>query len=306
MAQGEWKATRQLIEAALKILEEENPMTIRQLFYRLVSIVLIANTLSDYHRVSRLMTKARRDDRCPYEWIVDRSRPTYAPSVWRDPAGYAEGVKQSYRKDYWEMQPNYCELWCEKDAIIGSIQDLTDRLGLTVRVGRGFLSATRINDIAQHLNSVNKRNKTVFYLGDHDPSGQDIQRAAYVRVRQRARELWSSERASFPHGDGLTPWFEVERIAIHPEDIAKFKLPPLRIRTKEDGEYADPRAKNFVKKHGKHCVELDALPPTELRRRIREAVESKLDMKLWNRAIAIEEVELRSIVETVSAWPGLS
>jgi hypothetical protein len=214
-------------------------------------------------------------------------------------------VKQSYRKDYWEMQPNYCELWCEKDAIIGSIQDLTDQLGLTVRVGRGSPSATRINNIAKHLNSVNKANKTVFYLGDHDPSGQDIQRAAHVRVQQRARELWLSDRDSFPEEDDLTPWFDVERIAIHPADIKKLTLPPLRIRTKEDGEYADPRANNFVKKHGKQCVELDALPPTELRRRIQKAVESKLDVALWNRAVAIEEVELRSIVETVSRWPGL-
>lgn len=31
MAQGEWAATTELIEAALAILEAENPMTIRQL-----------------------------------------------------------------------------------------------------------------------------------------------------------------------------------------------------------------------------------------------------------------------------------
>jgi len=228
------------------------------------------------------------------------------PNVWRDPAGYAEGVKQSYRKDYWAMQPNYCELWCEKDAIIGSIQELTDELGLTVRVGRGFLSATRINDIAQHLNSVNKANKTVFYLGDHDPSGQDIQRAAYHRVQERAGELWESEREDDRCADGMTASFKVERIAIHPEDITKFKLPPLRIRTKEDGAYADPRAKTFLRKFANQCVELDALPPNELRRRIQEAVESQLDMALWKRAIEIEEVEIRSIVEAVSAWPGLS
>jgi hypothetical protein len=302
MAQGEWAATTELIDAALEILEQENPMTVRQLFYRLVSVEHIENTQLNYQRVSRLMTKARRDDRCPYEWIVDRSRPTYEPNVWKDPTGYAEGVKHGYRKDYWAMQPNYCEIWCEKDSITGSIQELTDELGIIVRVGRGFQSATRVNDIAQYLNDVEKHRKTVFYLGDWDPSGEDIQRAAYARIQERAHQLWSSQRELCL---GTTPWFFIERIAIHKEDIAKFKLAPLRIRKKEDGSYADSRATQFVKKHGKDCVELDALPPTELRRRIQEAVESQLDMKLWNRAIEIEKIELRSIVETVDAWsPG--
>ncbi len=114
MAQGEWRTTTAMIDRALEILEEENPMTIRQLFYRLVSDETIQNTQLDYQRVSRLMAKARRDDRCPYEYIVDRSRPIYEPNVWRDAAGYARTVTHGYRKDYWAMQPNYVEIWSEK------------------------------------------------------------------------------------------------------------------------------------------------------------------------------------------------
>jgi hypothetical protein len=40
----------------------------------------------------------------------------------------------------------------------------------------------------------------------------------------------------------------------------------------------------------------------ELRRRIRVAIESKLDREKWNRAIAIERIELRSIIESVRQW----
>jgi hypothetical protein len=296
MAQGEWAATTELIEAALEILEAENPMTIRQLFYRLVSVEHIKNTQLDYQRVSRLMTKARRDDRCRYEWIVDRSRPTYEPNVFKDAAGYARCVKRGYRKDYWAMQPEYVEIWSEKDSVTGSIQDLTDELGIIVRVGRGFQSATRVNDVAEHLNSIEKQ-KTVLYLGDWDPSGEDIERAAFSAIQGRACDLVG--------GEGLYWDFQIQRVAIHKDDIAQFNLPPLRIRKKEDGSYADSRAKKFVKRHGKDCVELDALPVTELRRRIREEVEKRLDLARWKRAIEIEKVEIRSIVETVSKWPGL-
>jgi hypothetical protein len=43
MARGEWQSTTELIDAAVLVLKAEHPMTIRQLFYRLVSAALIDN-----------------------------------------------------------------------------------------------------------------------------------------------------------------------------------------------------------------------------------------------------------------------
>ena len=130
MAKSELLRTRQLIEAAVTILDEENPMTIRQLFYRLVSVGQIQNNRGDYQKVSRAMTTARDDGRIDWEWIVDRSRSEYVPNVFEDAAEYAEVVRTSYRKDYWSTQPNYCEIWVEKDAIKGTIEKLTNYLGV--------------------------------------------------------------------------------------------------------------------------------------------------------------------------------
>jgi hypothetical protein len=288
MAKGEWGFVTKLIDAALDILKEESPMTIRQLFYRMVSQTLLENSKLDYQRLSRFMTKAREDGRCDYDLIVDRSRPVYEKSVWKDPSGYARAVRNSYHKDYWAMQPRYCEIWAEKDAIVGSIEDLTNDLGVTLRVGRGFLSATRVNDIAQHFANCEKP-KTVFYLGDHDPSGQEIETTAFKKVWDRFAQL-------APLGEEFSWVVDIKRLAIHESDITLFDLPPLKIKD------SDSRAAKFRKTHGAHCVELDALPPTELRRRIREAVEGQLDLTLWNRAIEIEEVELRSVTEFAERW----
>jgi len=88
MAQGEWESTRQLIEEAAAILAEQSPMTIRQLFYRLVSIGAIENSRDDYQPVSTVMTKARNDGRIGFNAIVDRSRPEYMPKVYQDAAEY--------------------------------------------------------------------------------------------------------------------------------------------------------------------------------------------------------------------------
>ena len=85
MPKAETKRIGQLIKVAIEILLVQWPMTIRQLFYQLVSGQHIANKRGDYQRVSRIMKKVREDGRCAWEWIVDRSRPVYAPNVFRDP-----------------------------------------------------------------------------------------------------------------------------------------------------------------------------------------------------------------------------
>ncbi len=263
-------------------------MTIRQIFYRLVSMALIKNTKADYQRVIRLMTIARNDGEIPFDWIVDRSRPVYAPPVFSNPRAYAEVVKHSYRLDYWTSQPFLVELWCEKDTISGSIAGVTDEFGVTVRVGRGFNSTTRAREIAAVLGST-KKPKVIFYCGDHDPSGRSAEEEGLSRVLTHYRKIIGNTQASD---------VELRRLAIHQEDIKKFNLPPLRVKD------SDSRTPGFIRKYGHDCVELDALPPNELRKRIRVAVTALLDLAAWERAIAVEKVELASIVDTVSNWPG--
>jgi hypothetical protein len=61
MAKAEWAKTTALVNVAVSILKREYPMTIRQLFYRIVSRGVILNNLSCYKMVSRVMGKARKD-----------------------------------------------------------------------------------------------------------------------------------------------------------------------------------------------------------------------------------------------------
>jgi hypothetical protein len=88
----------------------------------------------------------------------------------------------------------------------------------------------------------------------------------------------------------------MERLAILEEDIRRFKLPPLRVKLQ------DPRAAGFRRTFGNQAVELDALPPDELRRRVREAVESHIDGEAWNRALAVEKAEKKSIENFLRRW----
>ena len=118
MAGAEWAATARRMDDAYDILAAEHPMTIRQIFYRLVSKALIKNCQRHYARVGRDMTKARKDGRVP-ECIVDRSRRNYEPNVFDDLAGYGLAIQRSDRQDHWRDQPDYVEVWLEKDSVSG-------------------------------------------------------------------------------------------------------------------------------------------------------------------------------------------
>ena len=186
MAKGEWKGTTEFIEKALSILKDEHPMTVRQLFYRLVSAGVIENTKDRYQYVSRMMTKARRDDRCPYEWLVDRSRPTYLSNgvsrtlrnMRKSSSGHTEKTTGRCSRRDWRI-------WCEKDAVIGSIEDTTNLLGVTLQESPVASCQRRDRTTSHSISSGWKKPITVFYLGDHDPSGRSIEATAGIAVSKR-------------------------------------------------------------------------------------------------------------------------
>jgi hypothetical protein len=71
MHTNESRGTTQLIRTAVDILEQDGPMTILQLFWRLVSAGEIHNNVENYHRFRQLMTKLRDDRRCLSRLIID-------------------------------------------------------------------------------------------------------------------------------------------------------------------------------------------------------------------------------------------
>ena len=125
-----------------------------------------------------------------------------------------------------------------------------------------------------------------FYLGyDHDPSGRCIEEEIRSRVRQ--------------YGAGS---FKMKRIAIHGGDIKRFNLPPLRI---QNGRLPVPT--RFAQKHGIQCVEVDALPPPELRNRIKRSNRERDGQgPLEPRREPWKRLSNVTFPRLLANWPGLS
>jgi hypothetical protein len=62
---------------------------------------------------------------------------------------------------------------------------------------------------------------------------------------------------------------------------------------------SDKRAEGFIRRYGTDCAEIDAIPPTELRRRVAVAIDSHIDVERWNRLLQVEAAERETLREFV-------
>lgn len=103
--------TLHLIEVARQALAAHHPMTVRQVYYQLVSGQVIENTRSQYQAVSNALVNARKEGVIPWEWIEDRLRRPRRVSMWDDLADFTKTVLSAYRRDVWAEQDIYLEVW---------------------------------------------------------------------------------------------------------------------------------------------------------------------------------------------------
>ena len=172
--------TRRIVDMARAILAERNPMTLRQVYYQLVSRQVIENTRSQYQALSNALVTARRDGTIPWEWIEDRLRRPRKVSMWADLASFADTAQRAYRRNVWDTQPRYIEVWLEKDALSGIFEHLLDHYGVTLNVGRGYDGWDSIHNAAERFGDGD--GVSVLYFGDLDPSGEDMIRSLIERL----------------------------------------------------------------------------------------------------------------------------
>jgi hypothetical protein len=257
--------TAALINEAARVLAAHHPMTVRQVYYQLVSRQVIENNRSQYQAVSKALVRARQNGIIPWEWIEEGLRRPRTVGMWTDLRDFGKTVLQAYRREIWTSQPIYFEVWLEKDALSGIFEEILKPYGVTLNVGRGYDGWDSISNAAGRFGLHDKT--TILYFGDWDPSGEDMVRSL-------------GERLGF-----FDCHPEIVRCAILPEDIQEHDLPP------DFAKKIDTRHKKFVDRFGDRAVELDALPGEALRARIKEEVEKRTDL------VALDAVRQREASE---------
>jgi hypothetical protein len=276
MIQQESKAILAQVQTILS--EYDFPLSLRQIYYQLVSRQIIENVENEYRKLSRLTVIGRDEGILDEEKFTDRLRQIQQPDTWTDLVDFMQTVKRAYRKDYWIQQPDYIEIWIEKDALRGVVEPVTNKYGVPLLVVRGQVSRTAIYDAYQRYIEEDKY-CYLYYFGDFDPSGITIYESLLNRL-------------SGFNGGKLDITFE--RVALTQEQIDKYNLPPAPAKK------TDPNTSRFIHEHGDNVVELDALPPEELIELVQETINQHIDTDIWNETASIEAQETEELQEFIA------
>lgn len=266
------KAEMAVIRGAIyDLLAEDHPMTVRQVYYRLVSMGVIEKTEAEYQTVCRLLAEMRRAGDLPFDWLADATRWQRKPTSYSSLASMLHRSARMYRQAIWDDQDVYVEVWLEKDALAGVLYDVTAEWDVPLMVTRGYPSLSYLYSAAEALQTEDKP-CYLYYFGDHDPSGVDISR----KVERDLREFAADAEIHF------------ERVAVLPWQIEEWDLQTRPTKK------TDTRAKNF----DGESVEVDAIPPNQLRQLARDCIEQHIDQDTLQQTLTVEEAE-RDTLQTI-------
>jgi hypothetical protein len=239
-----------VVSRAAAIVESyDTPVTLRQLFYRLVAWQVLPNTLDYYKQLSARTAEARRDGGFPA--LLDRGRAIYRPRYWASPQAAQSWLHREYLLDRTAGQDVSIYLGVEKAAMVVQLQAWFGDLGIPVLPLSGYASQTYTDEVAADVFG-QERPAILLYAGDFDPSGEDIDRDFIERS---------------------ACWDKTVRVALTTSQVRLYGLPV------NPGKIKDSRAASFTARHGELVqVELEALDPADLRALFQAAIDGYLDV----------------------------
>ena len=248
-------------------------LTLRQCFYQMVARGFIPNTKKEYDNLGILITNARYAGLIDWEKIEDKTR-NYQGSYslsWT-PAEKLQSAAKYFHLHKWQNQPNYVEVWCEKDAMIDIVARGCRATQTPYFSTRGYCSASELWRAANHFIKRNDcKGRYIIYLGDHDPSGVDMPRYLDERMKLFGADV------------------EIRRIALTMEQIKTFNPPPSFVKA------TDTRRTGYIEKYGETCWELDALKPGFVEQLVDSAIRPLMDEKILAQTLELEKEQRREL-----------
>lgn len=263
-------------DAIMAAVAEDNPISLRGVYYRVVSAGAVPKTEASYQMIGRQLLKLRRAGTVPYGHITDGTRDLQGWRTWDSVEEALTDTASTYRRALWSNQNVTVVMMTEKDAITGVIRPVCGRWDVPVGVIRGYASESFCWQVAEYVCDA-PGEVYVYQLGDHDPSGVDAWRAFRERVTAFADE----------RGGEADEWLHFERLAVTEQQITEWGLPTRPTKR------TDTRAAKF----SGESVEVDAIRPPVLRDLVEDAIEAHIDQDALRVTREAEQVERRMLLQ---------
>jgi len=270
------KGTQVILNQVTEILAQYRdhwPLTIRQIFYRLVGVYGYEKTENGYDRLGDYMTRARRAEMVPWNGIRDDGTTRTDGVGYTDMKQFLHSVIYSakqYTRDKQERQPTRILILVEAAGMVPQIVKAVGIYGLSVMSSSGFDSLTMKYELAQDIMN-DDRPTVVFHIGDLDPSGVCI---------------FDSVQADVEAFVGSAQELLFKRIALTPEQVVAYNLPT-----------APPKVTDKRGNGISHTCQAEALTPDTLAMIVEESVMEYYDMAVFEADLHAEQQERELLVE---------
>ena len=304
---------RDFDQAVYDIVEAQQPMTVRQVYYRTVVKNLVPKTKAGYDKVQQALRRMRMaqiaDDmgkdvgdeilRMSLDWIIDGSRPAYARELFSDPAAAIDQWLRQYHRDFWQDRDEWVVFWLEKDALSQIVAGVAREYDCPVFVARGCNSISFAYDVAEQIKERGLPT-TIYYLRDLDPTG--------ITAPAALEELFEG---LIPDGPEVT----IVEVALTPAQITQHGLEGTAQETKKkdnthypafETKYGtDFRRRGWIDGKGSPAsFELDALPPATLRQLVRDCLGNHVAADEHEEALAAETADRQELQNLVRRMRG--
>lgn len=258
--------------------EQGYQLTLRQLYYQLVARDLIENTQRSYKNLGNAVATGRKQGLIDWEAIIDRTRNVEKNSHWGSISSILEGCANQFRYDLWADQEYRPEIWIEKAALLGVIEDVCEELDVSYFACRGYTSLSEMWRAGRRFRAQRRRGQTpvIIHLGDHDPSGIDMTRDNFEQTSIFGQDI-----------------MDVRRIALNMNQVEEYDPPP------NPAKLTDSRSGDYVAEHGYESWELDALEPQVISDLITNAVLELRDEEKWDAAVE-RQMEARARLQLLA------
>jgi hypothetical protein len=292
--------------------------TLRGLFYTLVSLNVLENTPNKYDYLSKFTARAREKSKKRFETRYKLNGETYTykfkeeeslpidcfadnvrqvidiDDIYETPEQFFDrgaryfvyDISENYAIPRWHNQPNYVEVWVEKDAMAGTLNSIINIAGQRqVRIvpTRGQESVTFAWHNVQRLREKQTRGKKVHirYFGDLDPSGEAIEEELIKKLTVEPYRLSN---------------IDFKRVGVTYEQTLEFNLIPNKDPKTMSKLKNDTNRFAFMKKYGLKDeddlfqIEVDALEaiaPEQFRNLVLQSVDEFFDEQIYRQVLNI-------------------
>lgn len=296
-------AALNLIAAVDDVLEEYSehlPLTLRQVFYRLVAMGRLGKSETDYKRLGEIVNRARRAALIPFGALRDDGVTQVGGKSFADLGDVLETLRvfvADVRLDRQDGQLERLQIWCEAAGMVPQLLRIADPYGVPVISSGGFDSVTVKHEMGRALAECPA---TVLHIGDHDPSGvhifsslsEDVSAfaAAYSSGIASDSKMLASMAALFPEMAAMADGYvEFVRLAVTPDQAEAHSLPS-----------APPKPTDRRSFDGYQTWQCEALPPDVLAEIVRSAIVERIDPETLDDVLAREREMRQTLAERLN------